>query len=129
MSARRKYLKKPTSYVTAVRLALDTDGFSYRKWGGSQRCKRGDWIVDNEGDVYTVDADVFARSYRLVDKGAYVKTTPVWAERASAAGAVSTKEGKSHYEPGDYLVSNEEDGSDAYCIQAAKFEAMYDPAD
>jgi hypothetical protein len=55
--------------------------------------------------------------------------TAVWAERATVAGVVTTKEGASHYGAGDYLVSNEEDGSDAYCISADKFEAMYDPAD
>jgi len=129
MAGRRKYVKKPTSYVTAVRLDLDTDGFSYSKWDAHQRCKRGDWIVDNDGDVYTVDAEVFARTYRRLDKGAFVKTTPIWAERATSHGVVQTKEGASHYEPGDYLVSNGEDGSDAYCIRAGKFESMYEPAD
>jgi hypothetical protein len=128
MTGRRKFVKKPTSFVLAVRLELDTEGFSYVKWGGTQRCKRGDWIVDNDGDVYTVDADVFARTYRPVDKGAYVKTTPIWAEVATSAGAVQTKEGASRYERGDYVVSNQEDGSDAYCIRADAFERMYEPA-
>ena len=129
MALRRKFVKKPTSFVTAVRMDLDTDGFSYLKWGDRQRCKRGDWIVDNDGDVYTVDADVFARTYRAVGKGAFVKTTPIWAERVTSPGSVRTKEGTSHYEPGDYLVSNAEDGSDAYCIGASKFEAMYEPSE
>jgi hypothetical protein len=58
-----------------------------------------------------------------------VKTTPVWAERATQPGRVATKEGQSHYSAGDYLVSNNEDGTDAYCIAAAKFEAMYELAE
>jgi len=128
MAERRKYVKKPTSYVLAVRLDLDTDGISYRKWGAAQRGKRGDWLVDNDGDVYTVDADVFARTYRHVGRGAWVKTTPVWAEVATEPGSVQTKEGTSHYERGDYLVSNHEDGSDAYCIGRAKFEELYELA-
>jgi hypothetical protein len=128
MAERRQYVKKPTAFVTAVRLDLDTEGFTYAKWGGRQRCKRGDWIVDNDGDVYTVDADVFARTYRPLGNGAFVKTTPVWAARATSTGVVRTKEGVSHYEPGDYLVSNEEDGSDAYCVRADKFESMYEPS-
>ena len=127
MAERRKYVKKPTAFVTAVRLNLETDGFSYSKWGARQRCKRGDWIVDNDGEVYTVDAAVFAHTYRLLDKGAFVKTTPIWAERATSRGVIKTKEGISHYEAGDYLVSNQEDGSDAYCVHAEKFEAMYEP--
>src|SRR5213595_912322 len=90
---RRRYTRRPDRSVAAVRLALDTDGFVYRKWGGEQRAKPGDWIVDNDGDVYTVDADVFARTYRRTAVGAYVKTTPVWAERATHTGSVKTKEG------------------------------------
>jgi len=44
-TGRRRYEKNPTSFVTAVQLDLDTDGFTYRKWGHGQRCKRGDWLV------------------------------------------------------------------------------------
>jgi hypothetical protein len=111
--------------VAAVRLSLDTDGLVYRKWGAEQRAKPGDWIVDNDGDVYTVDADAFVRTYREIGTGAYVKTTPVWAERAQSAGRVTTKEGVTHYEAGDYVVSNNSDSSDRYAISAAKFEALY----
>jgi hypothetical protein len=112
-----------------MRLALDTDGLVYRKWGGEQRAKPGDWIVDNDGDTYTVDADVFARTYRQTGPGTYVKATPVWAEKADHAGSVTTKEGVSHYNPGDYLVSNSSDGSDEYSVSAAKFESLYEPDD
>lgn len=124
-STRRRYVRRPDSPVAAVRLLLETDGLTYRKWGGEQRAKRGDWIVDNDGDVYSVDAESFARTYRQVATGAYVKTTPVWAERAGSAGSVATKEGVTHYQAGDYVVSNDSGGSDAYAIDAAKFEALY----
>jgi hypothetical protein len=126
-SIRRRYVRRPDRPVAAVRLALDTDGLIYRKWGGEQRAKSGDWIVDSDGDVYTVDADVFVRTYRQTGPGAYVKTTPVWAERASHAGSAKTKEGVTHYESGDYLISNNSDGSDQYAIGAEKFEALYTP--
>lgn len=113
--------------MTAVRIALDTDGLVYRKWGGEQRAKAGDWLVDNDGDVYTVDADVFARTYRRVElgPGSYVKATPVWAQQAEKAGSVKTKEGVTHYHAGDYLVSNNPDGSDEYAIAADKFAELY----
>ena len=124
-SSRRRYVRRPDRPVAAVRLSLDTDGLVYRKWGGEQRAKPGDWIVDNDGDVYSVDAQSFARSYREIATGVYVKTTPVWAERAQSAGSVNTKEGVTHYQAGDYLVWNNGDGSDAYTIDAAKFEALY----
>jgi len=129
MGLRRRYRKRPDHFVVAVRLALDTDGFGYWKWGAQQLCKSGDWLVDNDGDIYTVDADVFARTYREMGPGRFVKTTPVWAEVATAAGAVTTKEGQSRYGSGDYLVFNNEGGTDGYCMSAAKFEAMYERDD
>jgi hypothetical protein len=124
-----RYVRRPDRPVAAVRLALDTDGLVYRKWGGKQRAKAGDWVVDNEGDVYTVDADVFARTYRQTAIGSYVKTTPVWAERAVHAGTVKTKEGSTQYQPGDYLVSNSSDGTDQYAMAPEKFESLYIVAD
>lgn len=102
------------------------DPLVYRKWGSEQRGKQGDWLVDNNGDVYTVDGEVFENTYRELSPGVYLKTTPIWAEVAEQSGAVDTKEGKSHYKAGDYVVSNNEDGSDAYCISAEEFEAMYE---
>jgi hypothetical protein len=126
MTTRRRYRKKADQFVVAVKLDLDTPGFIYRKWGAEQKCKAGDWLVDNNGDIYTVEAGVFSRTYRSVGPGIYAKTTPIWAEVATHAGSVATKEGRSHYDAGDYLVYNNEDGTDAYCIGAAKFESMYE---
>lgn len=82
--------------------------------------------MDNGGDIYTIDGGVFAKSYRKVSPGSYVKTTPVWAEVADKPGSVVTNEGESHYRAGDYLVFNNEDGTDAYCVNRAKFESMYE---
>ena len=126
MGTRLRYRRRPDRPVTAVRLDLDIDGFSFRKWGDVQWCKRGDWLVDNEGDVYTVDADVFARTYRKTGPGTFVKSTAVWAEAATSPGRVVTKEGSTNYETGDYIVSNNEDGTDAYAIGKVKFESMYE---
>jgi len=112
--------------VIAVQLALETEGFSYQKWGAKQRCKAGDWLVDNDGDIYTVDQSVFTITYQQIKPGTYIKTTEVWAEVATQVGIVKTIEGESHYRAGDYLVSNNEDGSDAYCVSKDKFEAMYE---
>lgn len=125
MARRRRYRKKRDQFVTAVQLNLDTQGFVYNKWGSEQRCKQGDWLVDNSGDVYTIDAEVFANTYRQLSPGIFLKTTPIYAERATSDGRVKTKEGESEYRVGDYIVSNNADGSDAYSISAEKFEAMY----
>jgi hypothetical protein len=125
VAERKKYKKKPTSFVTAVQLVLDTEGFTYNKWGGRQVCKRGDWLVDNNGDKYTVSQDSFAKTYEFVSPGVYTKSAPVWAEVADKPGKVKTKEGGTAYNAGDYLVSNNPDGTDAYAVSAEKFRELY----
>jgi hypothetical protein len=129
VTGRFKYVKRVNREVAAVQLALDTTGFTYRKWGGVQTCKAGDWIVNNDGDVYTVDRETFECTYSQTGSGMYVKAAPVWAEVAWEAGCVRTKEGSTHYHAGDYLVFNEEHGGDAYAVGAGKFEAMYKRAE
>jgi hypothetical protein len=123
--SRRKYLKKRSEPVIAVRLDLLFKHFDYEKWGGIQRAKRGDWLVDSDGDVYTVDARVFSRTYKRVRPGIYLKEAPVWAEIATEGGTVKTKEGASRYKRGDYIVYKNRTGTDRYCISAARFEGMY----
>lgn len=129
MTAPRRYVPRASAPVIAVQLTLDTAGFTYEKWGATQTCKPGDWIVHKDGgDTYTVDQASFARTYRRVGPGHYLKVTPVWAERAAADGEIRTKEGVTHYRAGDYLVSNDEAGGDRYAMRAATFEATYEPA-
>ncbi len=125
MSKRRRYFKRPEQAVTAICLELETTGFNYQKWGAQQHCKQGDWLVNNNGDVYTVDAETFSQTYQQVSEGKFVKVTPVWAEQTDRDGSIKTKEGESHYKAGDYLVFNNEDGSDGYCVSADKFLSMY----
>lgn len=75
-----------------------------------------------------MDGEVFSKTYQKQGPGIFVKSTPVWAEIATEAGSVITREGESHYEAGDYLVYNNEDGTDAYCVVGkAKFDEMYEP--
>jgi hypothetical protein len=128
MRTRRKYVKRATQFVVAVQLDLETTGFTYRKWGNPQQCKAGDWLVNNDGETYTVDRETFARSYRATGPGTYVKITPVWANVADTAGVIRTKEGGTRYDAGDYLVYNEPDGGDGYAVSKDKFERMYEPS-
>jgi hypothetical protein len=125
----QEYRRKKRTSVTAVRLDLDTEGFTYRKWGGAQRCKRGDWLVNNQGDVYTVDGETFDRTYRMVSPGVYEKDAPVWAERAETSGAIETKEGSTSYKAGDYRVFNDPDGKDGYAMTSATFDSLYEPCE
>ncbi len=124
----QEYRRKEKAYITAVRMDLDTEGFTYQKWGGTQRCKRGDWLVNNNGDTYTVDAETFGRTYREVTPGVYEKHSKVWARQADASGTINTKEGSTGYEAGDYLVFNDAAGKDGYAMKAETFQRLYEPA-
>lgn len=125
----RAYRRRPGNEVVAVQLNVDTDGFEYRKWGGVQRCKRGDWIVNNRGNVYSVDARSFAATYREVRWGRFMKITPVFAKLADTAGEIRTREGVSQYAAGDYVVYNDRDGDDGYAMGADEFERLYERAE
>jgi hypothetical protein len=127
-AARRKFRKKTSEFVIAVRLDLEMRALEFRKWGARQRARRGDWLVDNDGEIYTVAARTFARTYRRIAPGRYVKTTPVWAEEAKVAGRIRTQEGYTRFRRGDFIVSNRRDGTDGYAIARRKFLAMYERA-
>ena len=122
----RQYRRKERTFVTAVCLDLDAGGFTYLKWGGTQRCKRGDWLVDNQGDVYTIDGKTFERTYQIVSPGLYEKIAPVWAEVAAEPGTIQTKEGSTAYLAGDYLVFNAPDRTDGYAMKAETFRQLYE---
>jgi len=121
-----KYRKREKQIVIAVQLKLDTDGFTYNKWGGKQRCRAGDWLVNNNGECYTIGEETFRNTYENLSPGQYEKTTAVWASPASEDGKVKTNEGYTEYSVGDYLVANNKDGSDAYAVSKLKFEEMYE---
>ena len=53
-----------------------------------QRCKKGDWLVNNPAEVYTIDRETFARTCRPVGPGVYIKDAPVWAKLAEQAGSI-----------------------------------------
>jgi hypothetical protein len=123
-----RYQRRPGTTVHAIQLALDTDGFDYVKWGARQHCKPGDFIVRRGNETYTVDADAFTRSYRLVRGSEYEKTGHVWAERQAQAGSVRTREGSTSFEAGDYVVFNDVERTDGYAIPGSTFEALYELA-
>lgn len=122
---RMKYKKTSEQAVTGVQINLETEGLCYIKWGGEQRCKSGDWLINNAGECYTVEEESFAKTYSEVSPGRYVKTGTVWAEQSKEDGSVKTKEGTSKFLAGDYIVSNNEDGTDAYTVPKKNFEKWY----
>jgi hypothetical protein len=129
MPALRRYRRRADTRVAAVRLALDTDGFSYRKWGGVQHCKPGDWLVENGDETYTVDGETFARTYRQVGLGVYEKVAPVWARQATGPGSIETLEGPTRYAAGDYLVYQDASATSGWAIDGKRFAELYEPDD
>ena len=129
MSKLQKYFRRPDTAVKAIQLALDMDDLTYKKWGEVQSAAAGDWLVENEGDTYTVDNDSFQNTYRSVGPAQYIKTEPIWARKAIEAGKITTKEGETPYQAGDMIVFNNEDETDGYSMSLQKFEKLYEPAD
>jgi len=111
--------------VIAVQINLDTEGLDYNKWGGPQHAKQGDWLINNDGECYTIDNESFQLTYKNIGKGLYVKTGNIWAAKACADGFIETKEGRSYFKEGDMILYNNSDRTDGYCMSAEKFEKMY----
>ena len=128
MADLKKYMRRPETAVTAVQIDLETDGFEYQKWGGPQRAKAGDWLLNNGGDVYTVDRETFAQTYEEASPGRYIKSAPVWARKAKEDGAIATKEGETKYSEGDMIVYNNPDETDGYAMSRDKFKSLYQKA-
>ena len=116
--------------IQAIQLNFGEDGvplFTYTKWGGVQTAKSGDWLVGRGTERYTIDRDSFASTYVQTEVvGWYVKSAVVWAEQATSAGKIQTKEGFTDYTPGDWLVYNQDNRQDGYAMSDEKFNKLYD---
>lgn len=121
-----QYRPREAATVLALRLALDLQCFSYEKWGGEQRARQGDWLVDKDGDVYTVTDSSFSRTYRLVRPGVYRKDAPVWAYVAESEGVVPTEEGATAYRAGDYVVYHLPGDDLGWAMGAEEFLRTYE---
>jgi len=122
----KSYKRKTAGTIVAIQLKFEELHFTFKKWQASQKCKSGDWLVENQGDVYTVDEEEFARTYEKVSKGIYKKTSIIWANQAQSIGHIKTIEGKTHYKNGDFLIANEKNGEYLYAISNKKFHQLYE---
>lgn len=124
----QKYKRKPGNEVQAIQL-MESAVLNYSAWGGDQQALGGDWLVRRkDGETYTVEQKSFAATYAetVPRSGWYDKHAPVWAEVATTADLMPTKEGSSSYAPGFYLCYNSADHTDGWCMPTAKFEALYE---
>ena len=126
MAERFLYRKQSNRPVTAVQFNLEFDTFQYQKWGDTQQCKPGDWLVNNDSDVYSIDKEYFRKYYREVQPGTFEKTGEIWAEVAQEDGKIETLEGSTAYIAGDYLVYDREMGGRGYAVDKVTFEKMYE---
>ena len=122
----KQYRKKQQQTVEAMPLALPDCTIEYQKWGGTQRAKQGDWLVNHDEEYYTVDATSFRNTYKSVGGNQYQKVGKVWAEVAEQAGEIHTKEGITRYQKGDIRVYNQPDKTDGYAMSAETFYYNYD---
>lgn len=129
MAERIRYRKRPEFHVTAIQIDLDFDEFKYHKWDHDQCAMPGDWLVNNNGDVYTVKKKYFRDNYQRVGVGLFEKTGEVWAEQATQSGIIKTLDGSTSYSAGDYLVFDRASGGDGYAVKKNSFERMYEALD
>jgi hypothetical protein len=87
-----EYRRKERTHTTADRLDLDTDGFTYQKNRESRS------VVDNHGDVYTVDVNTLAYTYSEISPGVYEKTA--YGPDRRRDGAPYSPPARSHENPG-----------------------------
>lgn len=127
MSALKRYRRREKTTVTAVQIDLETEGFNYRKWGGVQIARAGDWLVNNNGNVYTIDREAFEQTYTATGPGVYEKIGPVWAREAQADGQVKSTSGFSGYSAGDMIVFRDTDELDGWAMNAEEFNRLYEP--
>jgi len=128
-SKRREFTPRDNKYVEAIKLDLDFDGFTFQKWGHSQKCKRNDWLIFSEGDTYTVDHEYFLQHFKTQSPGRWKKVGKICAEEAEENGFVQTLEGKTNYKKGDFIVSNYGKGGDQYAIPRIVFHNKYGAVD
>ena len=125
-SGLEQYRPREAATVLALRLDLELQCFQYEKWGGKQQARRGDWVVDKDGDVYTVTDSNFSRTYRLVRPGLYRKDAPVWACLAPSDGVVPSEEGSTAYQEGDYVVFHLPEDDLGWAMRAEEFLRTYE---
>ncbi len=49
----------------------------------------------------------------------------MWAEEVDSSGTITTKEGSTDFQAGDYLVFNDEEGRDGYAVSQEKFRSLH----
>lgn len=94
----------PTSVVRVIQ--LDAPLTWNADHGSTMQAQPGDWLVQSEGDTWSVEDGIFRVTYEHLRDDLYRKVTPVLAVELPAAGTVLSREGMVEAEQGDLLVCN-----------------------
>lgn len=125
----KQYERRPDGLIIAIQIRLDLEagGIAYRKWDSEQWGKRGDWLINDDGDTYTVSAENFANDYELSESGLYRNTAKVWAEEATGSGFVEIRGGTAPFVEGNMLVFSDPDRKEGQVFFYNKFNRLYRP--
>lgn len=66
-------IKYNSIFVPVQAIQLTDISISYEKWGGIQQAKKGDWLLSKNGEQYTCEETIFAKTYKpLEDQEGFV---------------------------------------------------------
>jgi hypothetical protein len=117
----RRY--RSTAVVRATRLARP---YTWRTARGSALSARaGDWRLSDGVEEWTVEADIFARTYRRLPDGRFTKDAPVDAARTDRPLDVPTCEGVARAEAGDWVLRGVD--GELWTVTDAYFRSTYTP--
>lgn len=122
----RKYLEGGRAFrsllrVSARQLTTSTEWTSDN--GSRLTALAGDWLLETYGSTWTVNADVFERTYEKQADGTYLKIVAVTARKLTTEVDIVTLEGIAHALPGDWLVCNP--AGDVWPVNAEEFSRRY----
>jgi hypothetical protein len=122
MGGARRY--RSTAVVRATRLSEPSTWRTDR--GSSMSAHAGAWRVTDGVEEWTVEADIFARTYDRLPDGRFAKHATVDAVRTDQARDVPTLEGVARAEAGDWILRGAE--GELWTVTDSYFRAHYAPA-
>ena len=101
-----------------------TDTFQWQSTDGNNLVgEKGDYLIESDGNRWTVQPEIFEKTYSENSDGTFTKTAQVIAVKVNAALTINTLEGESVVHEGDYLLCGE--SADVWSIDSTNFVKKY----